>query len=168
MLLGENFMNEKGMYFASEKLYQLIKDIGGTWNDSKERPIVCLIKSTEHEDLYWAIPVGNYTHRDNKAQQRIQSYLNLDESNIASCYYHVGNTTTKSIFFISDTIPITKKYINREYLGYDEKQYVLKNAKLLAELERKLKRILAFENGTNNHFRQHITDIKNELLKDLD
>ncbi len=41
-------MTEKGMYFASPDFYNLIKQIGGTWNDKKERPVVCLIKSTEH------------------------------------------------------------------------------------------------------------------------
>ena len=167
MMLGEEFMNEKGMYFATPELYQLIRDTGGTWNDGKERPIVCLIKSTEHEGLYWAIPVGNYDHRGDKAKKRLQHFLELEDSDIASCYYHIGKTTVKSIFFISDAIPITAEYIDREYLGYKQEQYVIKNQHLLAELERKLKRVLAFENGTNNHFRQHITDVKNELLKRL-
>lgn len=167
MILGEEVMNEKGMYFATPALYKLIRDTGGTWNDGKERPIVCLMKSTEHKDLYWAIPVGNYDHRDDKAKKRIQRFLEQEDSKIASCYYHIGKTTVKSIFFISDAIPITEEYIEREYLGYKQEQYVIKNQPLLEELERKLKRILAFENGINNHFRQHITDVKNELLKSL-
>lgn len=160
-------MTEKGIYFAKPDFYKLIKEIGGTWNDKKERPIVCLIKSTEHEELYWAIPVGNWKHRDEKAQQRILSYINQDKRNIASCYYHVGNTNIKSIFFISDVIPVTAKYIDREYLGYDNKLYVILNSKLIKELEYKLKRILSYENAKPNFFRQHITDLKLYLLNEL-
>jgi len=45
-------MTEHGMYFITPDYYQLIRDVGGTWNDCKERPIVCLIKSTENSKLY--------------------------------------------------------------------------------------------------------------------
>ena len=161
-------MQEKGMYFGTKSIYEKIRSIGGEWNDGKERPIVCLIESTEKKGLFWAIPVGNWNHRDLKAQARIQNYLALPDRNLASCYYHIGNTTTKSIFFISDVIPITESYIERDYLGYDKKLFVIKNKILVAELERKLKRILAYEVANQNYFRQHITDLKNELIKELD
>ncbi|MCC0731236.1 hypothetical protein [Clostridioides sp. ZZV14-6048] len=157
-------MEEKGIYFAKNEFYRLIKAIGGIWNDSKERPIVCLIKSKEHDSLYWAIPMGNWSHRDEKAKKRIEKYLNKEDSNIESCYYHLGKTTTKSIFFISDVIPIIDDFIEREYAGYNSELYVIKNKKLIAELERKLKRILAYEKANKNYFRQHITDIKNFLI----
>ena len=74
-----------------------------------------------------------------------------------------------SIFFISDAVPITDKYIERNYIGkYTGKQYVIKNKNLIFELEPKLKRILSWENSRPNYFRQHITDIKNYLVKELD
>lgn len=160
-------MIEKGMYFGDDSIYKLIRDLGGQWNDTKERPIVCLVKANESDDLYWAIPVGNWNHRDDFAKKRIMRYLKSDTRNIASCFYHLGNTTTKSIFFISDVIPITDKYINREYLGYNSQIFVIKNPNLIKELERKLRRILAYENANPNYFRQHITDIKEYLLKEL-
>nr|DAY12379.1 MAG TPA: hypothetical protein [Caudoviricetes sp.] len=163
----EVFMIEKGIYFGIEDIYELIRSLGGEWNDSKERPIVCLIKSNEHDCLYWAIPVGNWEHRDEKAKSRIQGYVNSDERSIRSCFYHLGKTTVKSIFFISDTIPITDKYVDREYLGYNSQIYIIKNQKLLKELERKLKRILAYEKANKNYFRQHITAIKEYLLDEL-
>ncbi len=56
-------MTEYGMYFAKKEFYDLIRNVGGKWSDSKERPIVCLIKSAENEHIYWAIPVGNWMHR---------------------------------------------------------------------------------------------------------
>ena len=160
-------MNEKCMYFCKSDIYQKIRDVGGTWNDSKERPIVCLIESAEQKGLYWAIPVGNWDHRDNTAQQRINKYMSYHKRDIRSCFYHVANTTVKSIFFISDVIPITQEYIDRDYLGFDKNVFQIKNKPLIDELERKLKRILSHEKANKNYFRQHITDIKVALIEEL-
>lgn len=160
-------MIEHGMYFATSDFYDLIRQLGGTWSDSKERPIVCLIKSSENEHLYWAIPVGNWEHRNDEAKKRIMSYINEDKRKIQSCFYHLGKTTVKSIFFMSDAVPITDKYIDRDYLGYDNKQYVILNKGLISELERKLWRILKYEASKPNYFRQHITDVKRYLLEEL-
>lgn len=131
-------MQEHGMYFGKQDYYDTIRMNGGTWNDSKERPLVCLMKSIENEHLYWAIPVGDWSDK-------------------------------QSIFFISDVIPITDKYIEREYIGRHTNQlYVIKNKTLLSELKRKLSRILSWENVHKNSFRQHITDLKTYLLMELE
>lgn len=160
-------MIERGLYYPKSEFKSLIQSVGGEWNDSKHRPIVCLIKSSECEDLYWAIPMGKLNHRDIKAQKRLNYYLNLPKHDIRSCYYHVGRTTTKSIFFISDAIPITDKYIDSIHVGADNQHYIIKNPNLISELERKLFRILSVENSKNNSFRQRITDVKNKLLDEL-
>lgn len=161
-------MIQNGMYFGKEIFYEMIRSLGGQWNDSKERPLVCLVKSVENDNLFWAIPVGNWDHRDKKAKKRILNYLNRPDDDIASCYYHVGKTNVKSIFFISDAVPITEIYIEREYLNrFNNKIYIIKNKTLSAELERKLRRILSWEASNPNSFRQHITDIKNHLLSEL-
>ena len=158
-------MEEHGMYFGKNEFYQIIRDV---WNDSKERPIICLMKSVEYNDLYWAIPVGNYEHRDEEQKKRIKKYMNYDKKDIRSCFYHVGKTNEKSIFFISDAVPFTEKYIDREYKNKSKKIHIVKNKILLGELEYKLGRILELENRKPNHFRQHITDIKNYLIKELE
>ena len=67
-------MIKNSMYFAKREIYDLIRSLGGQWNDSKERPIVCIFESTEQEGLYYAVPVGNYEHRNEKAKERIQRY----------------------------------------------------------------------------------------------
>ena len=160
-------MIEHGMYFGKSEFYQIIRDNGGSWNDSKERPIICLIKSTECNNLYWAIPVGNYEHRNEQAKERIQKFMQYNKKDIRSCFYHIGHTNEKSIFFISDVVPITDKYIDREYLNPSKKIHIVKNKVLLADLEYKLRRILTYEKNYPNFFRQHITDIKNYLIKEL-
>lgn len=157
-------ISERKIYFAKPSFYKLIRELGGNWNDTKERPIVCLLK-LENSSLYWAISMGNWENGDEKAKERILQYLNRRKSDISSCFYHIGSTTVKSIFFISDVIPITEEYILSGYLGYDGNIYEIKNKKLLQELEYKLKRILMFEDKRNNYFRQHITELKNFLEK---
>lgn len=94
-------MFKNGMYFGDAALYELIRKLGGQWNDAKERPIVCLLPAKENPNLYWAIPVGNWEHRDEKAKARIMSYLESDTRHIRSCFYHLGKTTTKSIFSLA-------------------------------------------------------------------
>ena len=160
-------MITRGLYFASDDFSAIIQNAGGVWNDTKQRPVVCLVKSKEHDKLYWAIPMGNYHHRNKEQIKRLNKYLAYPSKDIRSCYYHIGRTTTKSIFFISDAIPITEKYIKRNYLGYDNQPYIIKNPNLIAELERKLFRILSIENSRPNYFRQHITDVKEYLIKEL-
>lgn len=161
-------MDQNGMYYITDDFKNLIRSLGGEWNDRKKRPIVCLIKSTESDNLYWAIPVGKINHRDQQAMERIQSYINKPNRDLRSCYYHLGRTTNKSIFFISDAIPITDKYILEEHKGADNKPYVIKNPILLNALCYKLNRILNFEASKQNYFRQHITDIKNYLIQELE
>lgn len=45
-------MNIHGIYFGKDEIYNMIRSEGGVWNDSKERPIFCLIESAEHAGLY--------------------------------------------------------------------------------------------------------------------
>ena len=117
-------MNQNGMYYITDELKQLIRKLGGEWNDKKKRPVVCLIESTEFCGLYWAIPVGKVNHRNEQAMLRIRTYMDKPDRDLRSCYYHLGRTTNKSIFFISDAIPITDKYILEEHRGAETNEGV--------------------------------------------
>lgn len=160
-------MTEKGLYYAKPAFFQLIRDLGGQWNDHKHRPLVCLVHSTENPDLYWAIPMGKLDHRTDEQRERLNRYLSYPTSDLRSCYYHVGRTTARSIFFITDAVPIIDKYIDTPHLGNDKKPYLIKNPNLVRDLNYKLLRILHFESQSRNYFRQHISDIKDYLLNEL-
>ena len=161
-------MIERGLYYPTTELTEVIRGVGGTWNDTKHRPMVCLIKTKEDSRLYWAIPMGKLNHRDANQVERLHWFLDLPEHDVRSCYYHIGRTTSQSIFFISDAVPVTDRYIGEQHIGADGRHYVIKNPKLIAELERKLFRILSVENADHNVFRQHITAVKEYMLKELD
>lgn len=159
-------MQEHGMYFPTEGLKQVVVNCGGVWNDTKERPLVCLIKSTDNDNLYWAIPMGDMNHRSEEQRKRLDKYMSLPSRDIRSCYYHIGRTDKESLFFISDAIPITDEYIKTEYT-VNGSPYVIKNKSLIAALQKKLFRILAEENRRPNLYRQHITSVKVAMLKTL-
>lgn len=160
-------MKQNGMYYITEEFKDIIRSVGGEWNDKKKRPVVCLIPSSENENIYWAIPVGKVNHRNEEAIKRINSFIARNKRDLRSCFYHIGRTTNKSIFFITDAIPITDKYILEEHVGANSEHFIIKNPKLINALNYKLKRILKFENEKPNYFRQHITDIKSYLLEEL-
>lgn len=166
---------EKGMYFAKNDLYQIVRNVGGQWNDRKFRPIVTLIQSSDNSNIYWAIPMGDYDHRDEAARERMEKYLNLPTEKIGSCFYHIGRTNKKSIFFVSKVIPITEKYIEREFLvgpRRNNQQLVIKNTGLIEELERKVKRIVAYEKDYvqtkgEPRFEQRLLDVYAYLEQEL-
>lgn len=161
-------MQEYGLYFGKQSFYDLIKSIGGEWNDTKERPIVCMMKALDYSGIYWAAPIGNWAHRSEEAKARIKRFMSLPDDDLRSCYYHVGKTDIKSIFFISDVIPIIDKYLEREYQGtYTHRHYIIQNKILIQELTRKVRRIISFERSKPNYFRHYITDVKAQLINEL-
>lgn len=166
--MGQGAMVENGIYYMREEYKELIRSLGGTYEDTKKRPIVCLIQSTDYPEIFWAIPMGKLNHRDESKRQRVEKYLNLPKKDIRSCYYHIGRTTTQSIFFISDAFPITEKYIAEEHRDSKKAPYVIRDEKLSEELKRKLLRILKLEDSRENYFRQHITDIKRYLINEIE
>ncbi len=60
-----------------------------------------------------------------------------------------------------------KKYIASGHLDASGAHYIIKNPKLLEQLQRKLLRILSIENSRPDSFRQHITTVKAYLITEL-
>ena len=93
---------------------------------------------------------------------RINKYLSFSEDDIRSCYYHIGHTNRPAIFKISNALPVTEKHIDSEYFSQGI-HLVLRNVKLIAEIERKLSRILFDESRHPDKYEQHITSIYSHL-----
>lgn len=68
-------INERkcNIFFGKEEYYAIIRSLGRTWNDGKERPIVCLLKLSENGNIYWVIPMTNWEHRNEEVKERIKS-----------------------------------------------------------------------------------------------
>lgn len=168
-ILGDVKMDviNNGVYFLKPELYKLIKDVGGICQDSKERPIVALVPSIMDSSILWAIPMGDLSHRTPEQLKRLEGFISSPSSQLRSCFYHIGNTDKRSIFFVSDVLPITNQYIDRAYVSHG-RSLVIKNKKLIAELNRKVSRILSYEKNYlaskgKPFFRQNIYGIYNAL-----
>ena len=98
LFIGDDTVNEQGIYFPTSDFKDVIQKCGGQWNDKKERPLLCLIRSIEDPRLYWAIPMGDMAHRNDEQRTRIQTYLDMPKRDIRSCYYHIANTDKESLF----------------------------------------------------------------------
>lgn len=159
-------MNENGFYLIKQEYIDLIKSIGGKYSDNKQRPIFCCIKDKYIDNLYWAIPTSDISHRTQQQIDKYSKYINLPKSDIRSAYYHIGHTNKPALYKINNCFPITDKYIDREYISKG-KPLCLKNKQEIETIQKKLLRILSYEGRFPNRLEQHITDIKNYLTSEL-
>lgn len=161
------YMVENGFYKVTQEFIELIRKLGGTYKDAKERPIFCCIKDKFTDNLYWAIPTSDLSHRDDQQVRRIESLIALPDRDIRSSWYHIGHTNKPAIYRISSCFPITEKYIDGEYTSQG-KHLMLANQADIAIIRRKLYRILLSEKRNPNKYEQHITVIEQFLVSELE
>jgi hypothetical protein len=162
-------MIEHGLYSIKKEFLNLIDSLGGDCDlhNGYKRPVYCCIKDEFINDIYWAIPTSDLSHRSEEQNKRYEFYLSLPDKDLRSCYYHKAKTTKEALFKISSCYPIIDKYIDHEFTT-SGKHVIMKRKDSLIEIERKLKRILSFENNSNNYFPQKITEIKKYLINELE
>lgn len=162
-------MIEHGLYIIKKDFLDLVHILGGDcdYQNGNKRPVYCCIKDKRIDGLYWAIPTSDISHRSNTQKEYYETCLKKPDSDLRSCYYHIGKTTKDALYKISSCYPITSKYIDHEFSSCGS-HVVVRRAETIKEIERKLKRILAFESRKPNYFKQHITDIKRYLVNELD
>ena len=161
-------MVENGLYVVKRDIIEVISSLGGDCDieHGHKRPVFCCLKDTKIDDLYWAIPTSDLSHRDGPQKTFYESCLSKDNSDLRSCYYHIANTTKEALYKISSCYPITEKYIDHEFIS-NEKHVVMRKQDDINEIRRKLKKILSMEFRKPNYFPQHITDIRNYLIQEL-
>lgn len=159
-------LKENGFYKLSEKYVKLIEDLNGIYKDNKTRPIYCCIQDNRNPNIYWAIPTSDISHRPQSQIDRITHFCNLPNNDLRSCYYHIAHTDRPAIFKISNALPISSDYISAEYTSKG-KHLILNDKKVIFDIEKKLKKILAAENRRPNLFEQKITSIYNYLSQEI-
>ena len=159
-------MKENYFYIIKDEFFKRFSDMGCTfkYNKSENRPTYFCFEDRIHSGLFWAIPTGSLKNKD---LDRINYYIDRDDKDIRSCYYHIGYTNRKALFYISSAFPIIEKYVQREYTTKGV-PLELKRNKMREEIKRKLLKIITYENQFPNKLQTHITTIKNELLKELE
>lgn len=96
----------------------------------------------------------------------INFVLACSNRDLRSCYYHIAKTTKDALYKISSCYPITEKYIDHEFIS-NGKHVIMRKQDDINEIRRKFKRILSMEFRNPNYFPQHITDIRNYLVEEL-
>ena len=157
-------MKPTGFYKLSPKYVSLINQLGGVYRDGKERPVYCCIQDRDRYDIYWAVPTSEISHRTPEQIERIKGLCGLPDRDIRSCYYHFGHTNRPAIFRISSVLPVTESYIDGEYISQGV-HLVLRDTRLIAEITRKLGRILFDERRHPDKYEQRITTIYSHLTK---
>lgn len=161
-------MVERGLYIIKDLYFDLLKKLGGAWDDEDrgKRPIYCCFEDRNIKGLYWAVPTSDLNHRNEKQIKKYNDFISKPSRDLRSCYYSIGSTTKKAVYKISSCFPITEKYIDHAFVS-NGKHVIIRNNKAVKDIEKKLRRILAFESRRNNYFPQHITSIKNYLIKEI-
>jgi len=151
-------MKQSGFYKLSWRYIYLVKDLGGIYKDDKEHPVYCCIQDKDNANIYWAIPTSSISNRPSAQSDRIKRLCNLPSRDMRSCYYHIGHTNRPAIFMISNVLPVTEAFIDGEYTSQGS-HLILRDKKQIAEIERKLARILFDENRHPNKYEQNISEI---------
>jgi hypothetical protein len=161
-------MIEHGLYILKPLFFDLVTSLGGDCDTEGggRRPVYCCMKDKVVEGLYWAIPTSNISHRNQEQLERINKYMALGDDDLRSCYYHKARTTMPAVYKISSCFPLIEKYVDHAFVS-NGVHVVMQRKNDIAEIERKLKRILAFEFSQPNYFPQHISSIKDFLVAEL-
>lgn len=158
-------MRENFFYIIKDDFFDKFTKLGSTfkYNKAETRPVFCCFQDRIHNSLFWAIPTGSVK---GKNLEKISRYIQLSEKDIRHAYYHIGYTNKKAIYYISSVFPIISKYILREYTVSGKPLELKRNQEIII-IRQKLLKILNYEKHFPNRLETHITDVKNELLKEV-
>jgi len=159
-------MKPTGFYLLKDDYIDIIHSLGGRYTDNKDRPIYCCIQDKDNLEIYWAIPTSSVANRPTSQLERITRLCTLPDNDIRSCYYHIGHTNRPAIFKISNVLPITDKYIDREYTSQG-KHLILRKTSLADAISKKLSRILYDEKLHPDKYEQKITSLYKYLESQL-
>lgn len=160
-------MIENGFYKVKQEYIDLIRKLGGTYKDAKERPIFCCIEDKYIKNLFWAISTSDLSHRKPEQIKKIKEWCSLNDRDPRWAYYYIGHTNRPALYRISNCFPIIDKYVESPYISQGS-NLVLKRESDIIIIRKKIARILLAESKSPNKFEQHITDIKRKMVDELE
>lgn len=148
--------------------FRKLQDQVGVGNiDLKKRPHLLAMKDNLHPDLYWVIPITTKNHLSPSRIEKIEEMINQSKKYIQHNFFEAATIDKVEVYLkISSAFPITEKYISHLFKR-GNRQIILKNEYKIQKIEKKLRKILAFENQKPNHFEQKITKLKTLLLEEI-
>ena len=161
-------MVECGFYVLKNDFFIIVKELGGERDSlaGDRRPVYCCIKDDIVEGLYWAIPTSPLGDKMPHQIQRYKQYMSFPDWDLRSSYYHLAKSNLEAVYNVSACFPFTEKYVSHPFTA-EGAHVILRRKRDVAIIEKKLRKILAFELKKNNYFNQRITDIKSYLVREL-
>ena len=163
-------MDTGKLYFVKDEFYKRFSGCGLLENkeiiDGKQhnRPCCYLFKfSNDDSDIYWMIPVSSKVDK-----YKLQYQKSIDKYGICdniSFGYVLGE---ECAFLPQNLFPITERYINNIYIDKNTSQPITIPADLMAELNRKARKKIRYNQQGKTLGLTNILKIYNELKKDID
>ncbi len=125
-----------GLYNVSDEYFAKFKCEFFTENKEEMRPYYLAL--TDLDGIIWLIPLSSQA---NSYRQKIEK----DELKYGEClFYHIGKIADKErVFLIGQIIPITPKYIKKEFT-ISSLHYVVRDEKLVKSIRKKANKYLRF------------------------
>ncbi len=151
-------ITKNGFYTLKTDFIKKVKDSNIPQKD--KRPVYYCIEDKKNKEIFWVIPM---TSQVTKAMKFIEKCKPKE------CYnFEINTTMPNSVFNIQDVFPVTKKYIDSEYL-IDNEPYKIKDKKLIKSIEKKAMRFISLGMMGKNKMPTsiNIVKIKNLLEEEL-
>jgi hypothetical protein len=156
------------LYFVKDEFYDRFKNCGllenkeTVNNQQHSRPCCYLFSFTqENNDIYWMIPISSKVEKYEKQYQHsIEKYHMCDNISFG---YVLGE---KRALLPQNLFPITEEYIGEIYLDKNTSLPITISANLMAELNKKARKKIRYNQQGKPFGMTDIMKIYNELKKD--
>ncbi len=154
-------------YFVKDEFYEKFKNCGLLENkevvDGKEhnRPCCYLFKYNKSDkDIYWMIPISSKVSKyETEYQKSIKKYGICDNISFG---YILGD---RCAFLPQNLFPITEQYINNIYIDKNTSKPVTIPADLMAELNKKARKKIRYNQQGKKFGMSDAMKIYNELIR---
>ena len=163
-------MKQGNFYFVKDSFYERFRNCGLLENkeiiNGKEhnRPCCYLFKFLQSDtDIYWLIPISSKVDKyKSEYQKSITKYGMCDNISFG---YVLGD---ECAFLPQNLFPITENYINNVYIDKNTSLPITIDADLMAELNKKARKKIRYNQQNKNFGMSNIMKIYNELINDID
>ena len=154
-------------YFIKDLFFEMIDDqeLMKNKENGNKRPCYYCFKSKEYEDIIWFIPVSTKIDKYQKIyNNKIQKQIKLGKNPSVDTIVFGNVANTYSAFLIQNMFPVTKKYVESQYIK--NRVPIRLSNKLKIEIIYKANKVLnLYKHGMKNIVFPNIDRILEQLLQ---
>ena len=153
-------------YFIKDSFFDIIDDSELMQNkeNGNKRPCYYCFKSKTYDDIIWFIPVSTKIEKYQKIYNyKIQKQIRLEKKPSIDTIVFGNVANTYSVFLIQNMFPVTKKYVESQYIK--NKVAIRLSKKLQKEVIYKANKVLnLYNHGMKNIIFPNVDKILEQLL----